>query len=368
MSSRRLAIVGAGIVGLAHAYAAAKRGDRVTVFERDDCAVGASVRNFGLGLVLGQPQGDLLDLAKRSRDMWLGLLPAMGCWHKAHGSVIVARHIDEQRVLEAFQAAHGSDYATELIPSAALADFAATGVGGLYSPWEIALEARRLIPVMASWLANEYGVAFRYGTQVNAITLPAIDTSHGRIEADEVIICAGHDFQTLYPDAYATRQLRRCTLQMLRVANPGVRIAPTLLTGLSTLHYPSFTQSSALREPLAALRARTAATEPILLEQGIHLIVQQLGDSGELIIGDSHDYGTTPSPFHAETIDQTLLTMASHLLGKPLTVTERWQGVYASGSQPYCVFQPDNGVRAVVISTGIGMSIALALAERQLTP
>ncbi|MGD0443863.1 MAG: FAD-dependent oxidoreductase [Edaphobacter sp.] len=41
-------IVGAGIIGLAHAHMAGKSGKKVVVFERNPAAVGASIANFGM--------------------------------------------------------------------------------------------------------------------------------------------------------------------------------------------------------------------------------------------------------------------------------------------------------------------------------
>jgi glycine/D-amino acid oxidase-like deaminating enzyme len=46
-------IVGAGIIGLAHALAATRHGLRTAVVDREERAVGASVRNFGFVTVSG---------------------------------------------------------------------------------------------------------------------------------------------------------------------------------------------------------------------------------------------------------------------------------------------------------------------------
>ena len=60
-----IAVIGAGI-GLSHACAVAQRGfTRLLFFERSYTPVGASVRNFGHGLILGQAPGKNARFSKK---------------------------------------------------------------------------------------------------------------------------------------------------------------------------------------------------------------------------------------------------------------------------------------------------------------
>ncbi|MGD0119155.1 MAG: FAD-dependent oxidoreductase, partial [Candidatus Binatus sp.] len=93
-----VAIVGAGIVGLAHAYFAAKRGRSVVVFERTPRAQGASVRNFGMIWPIGQKAGVVHQTATRSRQIWNEILDAAALPYRPTGSLHVVYHHDEASV------------------------------------------------------------------------------------------------------------------------------------------------------------------------------------------------------------------------------------------------------------------------------
>ena len=99
-----IAIVGGGIVGLAHAYMALKKGFRVVLFEREQFAVGASVRNFGLLWSIGQEPGVDFERACRGRKHWQEIASQAGFWLNNNGSLHVAYHEDEWCVLQEFMA------------------------------------------------------------------------------------------------------------------------------------------------------------------------------------------------------------------------------------------------------------------------
>lgn len=358
-----VAIVGAGIVGLAHAVEAARRGLSVVVVERDHYARGASVRNFGHGYVTAQA-GEAREAAVEARGRWLQLARDAGFWIVESGSVMVARGPEELAVMEEFAAVRQGE-AHLLTPAEVLARVPVADddlLGGLWTPMDCRIDPREAVGAIARWLALERGVTFLWGATALGAEPGLLRTSRGDIAADTVILATGHDLDRLYPDLAAEAGVRRCTLHMLRVASPGARaIEPALLTGLALLRYRGF----AACPSLPALRERLACERPELLDAEVNLIVTQRPD-GDLVVGDTHEYGSTSSPFQAEELDELILAEVRSLLGaRSLRVLERWRGVYAhSPDREFLVAAPAERVRVVSVTSGIGMTTALGLAPR----
>ncbi len=111
---QNIAIVGAGIVGLAHAWSAASRGHKVTIFERSSVARGASIRNFGMIWPIGQPEASR-PIALESRQRWLTLARDAGIWVNPCGSLHLAHRPDEWEVLvEFYEGQRGSEIGKSL--------------------------------------------------------------------------------------------------------------------------------------------------------------------------------------------------------------------------------------------------------------
>jgi len=358
-------IAGAGIVGLAHAIEAVRRGLSAVVVERDIRAGGASVRNFGHVFASAQA-GEALEAALETRERWSELAREAGFWLLESGSLVVARAEDELAVMEEFAAQ--SDDKARVLSRAEVLERAPIGeagvVGGLLAPGDCRLDPREAVPALARWLAEDMGVTFAWGSTVLAVEPGLVHTTGGDIAAEAVVLATGHDLDRLFPGLAEDAGLRRCTLHMLRVTPPGrPAIEPALLTGLSLLRYRGFAECPSL--PI--LRARIERERPDLVEAGVNLMLTQRPD-GDLVIGDTHHYARTPSPFKDERLDELLLGEVAALLGaEDLEVRERWRGVYADvPDRDFLVASPASGVRAVAVTSGIGMTTALGLAPRVL--
>nr|WP_062330644.1 TIGR03364 family FAD-dependent oxidoreductase [Herbidospora sakaeratensis] len=349
-------VVGAGIVGLAHAVDAVRRGLTVAVVERDGHATGASIRNFGHGCVTAQA-GAALGYAIDARATWVRLAREAGFWLRESGTVLAARHDDEMAVLEEFREERGDQVV--LLPAGKVP---VEAVGGALFPLDIRVDPREAVGAVARWLAGQ-GVTFLWETSVHTIEPGLVGTSRGPITAKAVVVCVGHDVDRHFPDLSRRFGVRRCALHMLRVANPVPHdFDPAVLTGFSMLRYDGF----ATLPTAPKVRARLEAESPHLVDAGLNLMFTQRPD-GDLTIGDTHRYATTLDPFNAEELDRFVLDEIARLLGVArLDVRERWRGVYASADRPFLDVSPVPGVRVVSVTSGIGMTTAFGLAPRVL--
>jgi len=357
-------VVGAGIVGLSHALAAARRGLSVAVVDRDRQANGASIRNFGFVTVTGQRAGRTWRRALYSRDVWDRVAPEAGIPVIHPDLAVIAHRPQAMTVLEQFAAGEmGAD--CRLLSAAevqARLPMAAPGaLGGLWSPHERRVEPRTAIPALAGWLESARGVTFFRDTAVRGVESGAIDTTAGRIAARHVVICPGPDLVSLFPERLAARNLRLCKLQMLRLAAPGWRLPAAVMGDLSLVRYEGY----AAQPGAAALGEVLAAEAGDALSHGIHLILVQSAD-GSLVVGDSHHYAATPDPFASAEVETIILREARALLALPegLPVIERWTGVYPSSAEETAFLDriaPD--ILLSLVSSGTGMSTGFALGE-----
>jgi D-hydroxyproline dehydrogenase subunit beta len=359
-----LAVVGAGILGLATALAGARQGLRVVVIDRDAQANGASVRNFGFITVAGQESGVMWARARRSRDVWSEVAQAAGIPVLQSGLWVTARRPEAVAVMDAFMATDMAEGCSLLSPSEArrrcpqllAPELAAVMVSTL----ELRVESRLAIPRLAAWLTEAHGVKFMRSTAVRAIEVPTLDTSSGRIQADLIAICPGDDFTGLYAERLVRFGLTRCKLQMLRLAHPGFELPAPLMSDLGLGRYAGY----AALEAAAPLKARLAAEQPNHLAHGVHLIVVQSAD-GSLVVGDSHHYAATPDPFGQEDVDALILEEFRAALGvAPPAIVERWIGTYASASNKAALIDaPEAAVRLAIVTSGAGASTGFAIGE-----
>ncbi len=360
-----LAVVGAGIVGLAAALAAARRGLRVLVIDRDAQANGASVRNFGFVTVTGQDRAAMWARARRSREVWREVADAAGIPIVHTGLWVTARRPESVRVFEAFMATEMASGCRLLSPSEArrrcpqllAPDMAAV----LESTVELRVESREAIPRLANWLSSAHGVTFMRNATALGIDMPNVHTSRGTVQAERVAVCPGDDFNSLYPERLgAVTTLTRCKLQMLRLADPGFKLPGALMSDLGLVRYRGYTGL----EEAKPLQERLAVEQAEHLQHGIHLIVVQSAD-GSLVVGDSHHYAATPDPFSHERVDELILDeFRAALRVEPPPTIERWIGTYASAAdRPVLIDAPEVSVRVAIVTCGAGASTGFAIGE-----
>jgi D-hydroxyproline dehydrogenase subunit beta len=358
-----VAVVGAGIVGLAHAWEAHRRGATVLVVDAAARPHGASIRNFGHACITPQT-GPAAVFACEARTRWLELAARAGFTARETGTHVVARRAEELAVLEEF--AEARDDVT-LMTADAFADAVPVAPGpvrgGAFLPADLQVDPRAAVDAIVTFLADQ-GVRFAWRTAATGAATGVLTTTRGEVGAGTIVVATNHDLDRLFPRIAEEAGLVRCRLHMLRAA-PSLRkpLTAPLLTGWSLLRYSGFAAAASAD----ALRDRLGADLPEAVALDLNQMVTQHGD-GSLILGDTHERGVDATPFESERGFALLLDETRALFGvDAVPVLERWQGVYASSpDREFVIDQPEPGVHVVTVASGIGMTTGLGIAPHTL--
>jgi len=369
MKNKTAIVVGAGILGLATARALAIRGFAVTVIEKSQFSLGASVRNFGMLWPVGQPEGKLYNRALRTKEIWLDYLTASKTPYNACGSLHLAYSKEEMDVVEEIGELFHANKRPVSVISKELVLEKYNGInsegllGALRSEDEVIIDPREAIKNLPQFLTERFQINFIWGTAITRVEPTVAYAGSTSYSADLICICSGADFETLYPALFKQQPIQKTKLQMMRFRHkdPSFQINASVCGGLSLLHYKSFAASTAQEK----LRIKVGAELPEYLKNGIHVMVSQ-NNAGELTVGDSHEYGLDFDPFDRMEINTLILDYLKKFMHiEQWEMIQSWNGVYPimmnGASDLY--LNPAPGVHILNGIGGHGMTMSFGFAE-----
>jgi FAD dependent oxidoreductase TIGR03364 len=355
-------VVGGGVLGTMHAFAAHEQGHDVVQLDADLEPRQASVRNFGLVWVSGRAEGAELELALRARTRWEEIAARVpGVGFRPDGSLTVVRHPAELAVLQAVCAR--DDAAARGLRMLDPADVVAVNpavrgelLGAMHCTRDAVVEPRRVLPALRESMTAAGRYRFAGGRTATVVESGGVEDHTGtRWPADLVVVCPGAAHAGVAARWLADAPLRRCRLQMLQTEPLDERLTTALADGDSLRYYPAFAVPEAAALPVQDPLGATWRSQL--------LVAQRAG--GELTIGDTHDYEEPYDFALDEEPNADLLRRAEEILGGPLPpVRRRWAGVYsqATDESPCVRVTPEPGIVVVTGPGGRGMTLSPAIA------
>lgn len=366
-------VVGAGIVGLAAARVLSNNGYAVTVIEKTQRAVGASIRNFGMIWPIGQPDGELYQLANNSSQIWKDICASTGMWFNQSGSLHVAYSNEEWIVLnELFAQFEKEGRPVRLLtPSQISAKYPQVKLhnllGGLFSSDEMIVDPRIAVAKVSDYLTTFAGVQFLWNHTVQEVGVGFVKCGNVLFKADKIFVCSGQEIESFFPETFSALPIVKCKLQMMRLHLPyNHSVGTSVCGGLSLLHYTSFKKAPSLK----LLHSKVVSEMPEYIKYGIHVMISQ-HELGEITLGDSHEYGFTFDPFDNHYINELIINYLNGFMhASNWVVSSTWNGVYpkmTDGSSWYF----NQVLQDVYILNGLGgagMTLSFGVAEKMIVP
>jgi len=335
-----LLIIGGGALGTFHAYHALKMGLKVAVIEKNNQAIGATVKNFGQVV----PSGMNLkwqNFGRESLSIYKNIQKEFDITIRQNGTVYIASNTEEVQLIEELhQINKDNSYNSSLLTkSACLSKY--NGLkdnyckAGLFFPDEITVEPRTMISRVNNYLISRFDLQYINNTTIvntyeaNGHAV-AVSATRKEYYASKIIICNGNDFKALYPETYNESDLIVSKLQMLQTkSQKNYTLDSSVLTGLTIRRYEAFTECPSYKEIKAQENPNSFENK-----YGIHILFKQATD-GSVILGDSHEYATAKNIDNLGfdlnmDIDNFMINEAKKIIDLPTyEIQNRWFGTYS---------------------------------------
>ncbi len=371
-----LIIVGAGILGTAHAHQAAKQGLKVLILEKDNFPIGSTVRNFGQVVPSGMA-GKWFDYGLKSLEIYQDIQQKIDISVRKNGSIYIASDEDEWLLANELYSHHQrTNYLCNLLSKRQCLEMYPELKpdyvrGAIYFPEEISVEPNLLIYRALAYLKEQINVIYQSNTTVisceekqNEVEIRT--ASNEKVLASKILICCGYTFNVLYPKVFENSGLIVSKLQMLQTIPMNyVSLAGNILTGLSIRRYESFEAMPSYKN------ITTPEHYKELKKWGIHILFKQAID-GSIIIGDSHEYApvgkTDELGFDTkELIDDLILKEAQRIVHFPVKkIARKWAGFYAQHPDEIFEYNISPNIHICTGIGGKGMTSSFGFAEQNL--
>lgn len=359
-------IVGAGALGVFHAYHALKAGKKVLLLEKDKMAQEATVRNFGHVVPSGLVPGSIWhQYGTAATAYYKSIQKECNIGIRNNGSCYIASTDSEVAVLEELQTKFREvDYTSELwtkeqILTAYPNVLASYAKAALFFPQEVSAESEVLIGNVLHYLLEKYSTQLTFlnlttvvDVTVNANSCNVHTATKQSFEAEHCVVCSGRDFKMLFPEVYKNSGLVVAKLNMMSTfPQPEIQLPGNILTGLTIRRYESFVSTDAYKN----LNVDDVPQD--CKDYGIHVLFKQRID-GSIIIGDSHQYASIVDQddlgtfYNDNEINNVLLREAKAILQlKDWNIAKHWSGYYAQHTDE--IFNKTINQRVHIV-TGIG--------------
>ncbi|MBN8689726.1 MAG: FAD-dependent oxidoreductase [Armatimonadetes bacterium] len=363
-----IAVVGAGILGLAHAYMLSKMGLEVVVFEKNPAP--SSYSSFSDGIISPSKlaPSPVRNLANRSSVLWREVIAEIDAWINPFGGIALATAELDMVLYHEFAERQTQVHSSaQVLRNEQVFEFAPmvnqqSVIGGLHFTSDFAIDPGGFIADLVEHLRTQMNVEFYFGTLVTGVDDGYVGNDDVMVQASEVIVCAGIEYQPLFTEVFKNAKLGISAVQQIRIEPTGERLdtGAFLRSPLYTYHAPSFV----ICPSLPKFRNEILDRFKTELEFGIDHFATQLRH-GTIVIGSSYRGTNSNTLPRDEEVDRVLLNASRKIIDDTQyeVVDRRISFVSTGPGGPVNVLRVKPKVRLVNITGDLGTTLAFAVAE-----